>query len=179
MDLVLSSIHPYKATYSTIQGGNQGPPLFIAKTEHWWKDGHITIEHLVGEGSDPFAEIKLHNSLMGKPDDSVTVRGRQIQILDHGWTWKSVKFAAADGRIYKWKLEGMLDRHANLEVEGRIAAVYDRGSKHLFSANEPPTLRIYPEGLSFVEDIVTTLAYITKRRDKTSEEVAVVAAAST
>lgn len=110
-------------------------------------------------------------------------------------TNRSVKFTAVDGREYKWELHGILDGHAKvsqistalknsynltsltqLEVEGRTAAVYDRGSKHLFSANEPPTLRIYPEALSSVEDIITMLAYLVKRRDVTSEEVAVAAA---
>lgn len=111
-------------------------------------------------------------------------------------TNRSVKFTAVDGREYKWELHGILDGHAKvsqifnsfekliyklasltqLEVEGRTAAVYDRGSKHLFSANEPPTLRIYPEALSSVEDIITMLAYLVKRRDVASEEVAVAAA---
>lgn len=52
-----------------------------------------------------------------------------------------------------------------LEVEGRTAALYKEGSKHLFSANKPHTLRIYPEVLPIIEDIVTMLAYVTKRRD--------------
>ncbi|KAE9409754.1 hypothetical protein BT96DRAFT_1012674 [Gymnopus androsaceus JB14] len=176
MDLVLSSVHPYNTTYSTIQGVNHGPPIFIAKSGRFMGKRHVTIEHLVNgfAGSDPFAEIKLHFSLFGNSDE-VLVRGRQIQVLDHGWGWKSVKFAAVDGRIYKWKLDGMRDRHANLEVEGRVAAVYDGGSMHLFSANEPPTLRIYPEGLAFVEDIITTLAYIVKRRDVTKAAAAAAA----
>ena len=92
MDLILSDIYPYSATYFSAQGANPGPLIFIARTGQGFIDRKdITIEHIGGEGSEggvsnagaPFAEINLHSILFG--GDNVTIRGREVQILDHGW----------------------------------------------------------------------------------------------
>lgn len=100
--------------------------------------------------------------------------------------YRSVEFIAADGRVYKWELDSIFGRDMDvstlltfdrtktayrfllstqLEVEGRQVAIYDGGSRHLFSDNESPVLRIFPEVLHVLEDIVSTLAYATKRRE--------------
>lgn len=62
--------------------------MFIAKSKYkLWSEGDVTIETLGGvSGSTPLAEVKLHSNLI-KYKDEVTVKGRRLQILDHGWNW--------------------------------------------------------------------------------------------
>lgn len=86
MDLVLSNTRPYNATYFT---GNRGPPIYLAKSKYkLLSEGGVTIETLGGvTGSTPLAEIKLHSNLF-KYADEVTVKGRRLEISDHGWSWK-------------------------------------------------------------------------------------------
>ncbi|KAE9409750.1 hypothetical protein BT96DRAFT_984788 [Gymnopus androsaceus JB14] len=165
MDLILSDFHPYDTSYSRATRGaspNPGPPIFIAKTGHFTGRKHVSIEHL--EEGAIIAEIDVHFSLFGN-SDTVIIRGRELRIVDHSMGWTSVEFIAADGRVYKWELDSIFGRDMDLEVEGRQVAIYDGGSRHLFSDNESPVLRIFPEVLHVLEDIVSTLAYATKRRE--------------
>jgi len=168
MDLILSDIHPYNASYFNAAQEQQGLPVFIAKSGRFTGRRNITIEHPIEGTGAPFAQVEIHYSLFGN-SDTVVVRGRQIQILGHKLGWKSVEFIAVDGRVYKWKLDSVFGRDMHLEVQGQEVAKLDGGSRHLFSDNEPPILRVYPEGLPVLEDIVTALAYVTKRREMSKE----------
>lgn len=87
MDLILSDSHPYNALYFNTVQGNQGLPVFIAKSGHFSGRRHVTIEHPTEGAGAPFARVDIHFSLFGN-SDTVVVRGRQIQILGHGLGWK-------------------------------------------------------------------------------------------
>ncbi|KAJ3833647.1 hypothetical protein F5878DRAFT_398325 [Lentinula raphanica] len=152
MEFTLSDIHPYDSTFSiTTQNGSMNP-MFIAADSN----DHVP----------PVGEVHL-NRLAG---DQVFVRGREMNIVDHGLAWRSLDFIASNGRTYKWDASGTHD--FNLEThQGQVIAAFDGGHRHLFSSNEQATLIIHNPGELALEDIITTLVYVTRRREVTKSVV--------
>ncbi|KAJ3728398.1 hypothetical protein C8R42DRAFT_262843 [Lentinula raphanica] len=172
MEFTLSDIHPYDSTFSiTTQNGSMNP-MFIAGMGHGLTGRmHVTI-YRVGDAADsndhvpPVGEVRL-NRLAG---DQVFVRGREMNIVDHGLAWRSLDFIASNGRTYKWDASGTHD--FNLEThQGQVIAAFDGGHRHLFSSNEQATLIIHNPGELALEDIITTLVYVTRRREVTKSVV--------
>lgn len=85
MDLILSDVCPYSATYFSADT-TPAHAFFISSTGLF--TNHITVEHTGdrGSASAAFAEVSIHSIMFG--GDNVTVRGREIQILDHSFSWK-------------------------------------------------------------------------------------------
>ncbi|KAJ3985421.1 hypothetical protein F5890DRAFT_1564922 [Lentinula detonsa] len=163
MEFTLSDLSPYNSTFSISTHNGTSDPMFIASTGHGLTGRKNTTIHRVGYGIDSkvlSGEIHL-NIIAG---DRVSVRGREMKIIDHGLAWKSIEFIASNGQVYRWKAAGTRD--FNLESQqSQVIAVFSGGSKHLFSPNKQATLSIYkPEELA-VEDIITTIVYVTRRRD--------------
>ncbi|KAF9067582.1 hypothetical protein BDP27DRAFT_904803 [Rhodocollybia butyracea] len=172
MDLILSDHHPWTSVYSIASGEKSGTPIFMTDTGRGIRK-HITIRGSLGasggmnEMGVPFAEIDLRGLFSS---DVVTLRGRELRVVNRGFMWRSLEFEASDGRQYKWKVEGR--RNFHLTLEGRLIALFSSGSNSIFSSKEPATFSIYPEGLPVVEDIITTLVYVTRRRKMAQDSAA-------
>ncbi|KAJ3728400.1 hypothetical protein C8R42DRAFT_262992 [Lentinula raphanica] len=166
MEFTLSDFHPSKSTFYLVTQNGSTEPMFIASMGHGLTGRRHTTIHQVGQGVDANGPSvgDIHLKMLG--GDRVVVRGSEMRIVDHGFSWKSIKFIASNGQIYKWKASGT--RNFNLEThQGQMIAVFAGGHRHLFSSNEQATLRIYNPRELALEDIITTLVYVTRRREVT------------
>ncbi|KAF9067584.1 hypothetical protein BDP27DRAFT_1328628 [Rhodocollybia butyracea] len=152
MDLILSDHHPWTSIYSTTSGEKSGTPIFMTDTgkgnkKHTIIRGSLGAPGGMNEMGIPIAEIDFRGLFSS---DVLTLRGDELRVVNRGFMWRSLEFEASDGR--------------QLMFEDRLIALFSGGSNSIFSTKEPATFLIYPEGLPVVEDIITTLVYVTRRR---------------
>ncbi|KAF5353117.1 hypothetical protein D9758_008786 [Tetrapyrgos nigripes] len=157
MNFSLDHHNPLKSTFTSEQ---DGVPLYKVDKH----SSHIEIYKLVpsSNGSPQYTlmtQIELHSF----HSDKVVLWGKEIRPLDvSGWTG-SLTFPGVDGLPYKWKSDGSDYRLRN-DSNKLETAFFDHGHDSLFSKSRDrlPVLRVHPDGLKILDQIIATFVYLVK-----------------
>ncbi|KAK7471933.1 hypothetical protein VKT23_000039 [Stygiomarasmius scandens] len=167
MDFALDHHNPLKSTYTSTY---DGVPLYKVDKH----SSHIEVYKLVNRQYALMTQIELHTF----HSDKVSLWGRDIRPMDISSWSGSLQFPGFDGLPYKWKIDGSDFRLRN-DTSKLEVAYFDHGHEGLFSSshNRLPVLRIHPDGLKILDEIIATFVYMAKRTVDSNNAAAAGAAA--
>jgi len=163
MNLSLSNNDPR----STVLFLPNGRAIYRIKTTYRLFRGRTTRIKRVDANRTKVGKIKWNTFSASK----LWVGDRLIELHKGGIFTHSKTFLAQDGRIYKWKISG---GYPQLVLEGHsiTVAIFHKVKHRIFSRSQKASLEITSQGMTILDDIITTFVLFEHQRRKRKRSTA-------
>ncbi|KAJ8093666.1 hypothetical protein PM082_023458 [Marasmius tenuissimus] len=156
MDLILADPDPWNTTFAL----PDGQPIYHVETNIGFLSRDSTfVKKISGRNA---ADMSIIDSQSSWGENLVRVWGKNVAPHREGFISTSEVFTASDGKSYKWKNDW--DIMTLTSPDGSYVASFDPGSSGLFSKYSPAVLRVHPQAVHIVDEIVATWIYMQQKK---------------
>lgn len=174
MDLIIESSD---ICCTRIFSGNSNEPIYDIATDFKFLSQAPTIIYKY-DGEKRYEIGRIEWPTWTRSHTNITCRGQQIHMESPGIFTQSKVYKAPDGLSYKWKIDGEPILRKD-DASKELVAAYSPKSSIFSRDNRPGMVKVAPDGIAILDELVITFVYFEKKRRDSRQAAAISASTNT